>query len=121
MAGPLSSWLDLHVTNGPIWVPKVMGFNLVAEFVCVNVIVLHRTRRSTRRSSRDRASRFGATEGPFAWISMLNHVVHIKVIQRIFLWNAAHIRMPSAVAGIRYTSPPSENEKPNQMRLPQLT
>src|SRR5438132_9739945 len=96
MAGPLSSWLDLHVTNGPIGLPKVMNFNLVAEFVFVNVIVLHRTRRSTCRSGRGRASRFGTTEGPFPWITVLNHVVHINVIQWVFLWNATHIRMSSA-------------------------
>lgn len=41
----LSSRLDFHVTNGPIGVPKIMDFNLVAEFVFVNAIVLHRTRR----------------------------------------------------------------------------
>jgi hypothetical protein len=111
MAGPLSSRLDFHVTNGPIGVPKVMDLNLVAEFVFVNVIVLHRTWKSTYRSSRDRASRFGATESPFAWITVLNHVVHINVSQRVFLWNAAHVPMSSAVAGIRYTLLMIENEK----------
>ena len=114
MACSLGSWLNFHVTNGPISVPKVVDFNLVAEFVCVNIIVLHGSRRSARRSSRDRAARFGTSEGPFAWITVLNHIIHINVMQRVFLGNATHIRLSSRRSGRTYTSLNS------MFRLPRL-
>lgn len=64
MGGPLTSGLGFHVTHRPVRVPEEVDFTLLAEYVLVNVVMLHRAGRGTGRSRWRGTSGCGTEELP---------------------------------------------------------
>src|SRR5437870_704259 len=83
MVPALTARGDLHVADRPVRVPELVDFDLLTEFVLVDLVNLQGPGRGQGRVSWDAAPQFVALQFPVARVAVLQHIGEIDEVERI--------------------------------------